>query len=131
MKTRQQVRKILAEHLDAVHGLRGHPYVPGQISPPAVVVVEVGVEFDVTMGRGSDQHNAVCRLLVGGDFRSAQDRLDGWVSQLKDVVDGDLGGQVDYARLTRIRGDSEGQIDVGGATFAVVDFDVEILTGDC
>jgi hypothetical protein len=121
----------LADHLDKLDGLRGWPYVPGQINPPAVVVVEVGVEFDATMARGSDQFDVRCRLIVGGDFRAAQDRLDDLVSQLKGHVDGDLGGQVDYARMTRIRGDSEGQVDVGGATFHVVDFDVEIVVGDC
>ena len=130
MATDTEVREALADSLSQVTGLRGHGYAPGQINPPAAVVVEVNVDFDASMQRGSDEMNAVVRLLVGGDLRSAQLRLSQLVYDVRERLwtDNTLAGTVSDCRLHRKRGDSEGQVDIGGATFAVVDLEVQIIT---
>lgn len=127
MATRQQVRKAVGDALDSIDGVRGHAYTPGQVNPPAVVVIEVDVSFDATMQRGADDFTVLCRAMTGGDLRAAQDKLDEIVSTVKAELDGDLDGTVHFARVSRIRGDTEGQIEVGGSTFAVIDFEIEVV----
>ena len=130
MATDTEVREALADSLSAVEGLRGHAYTPGQLQGRDAVVIEVNVDFDAAMQRGADEMNVVVRLLVGGDMRSAQQRLSGLVYTVRDRLwtDNTLDGTVSDCRLHRKRGDSEGQIDVGGSTFAVVDLEVQIIT---
>jgi hypothetical protein len=125
-----EVREALAQVVGKVDGLRSHPFTPGQIHPPAAVVIELNVDFDATMQRGSDSMTAVVRLLTGGDLRPAQIALSGLVYKVRDELwdDPTLGGVVSDCRLFRKRGDSEGQIDVGGALFAVVDLEVQVTT---
>lgn len=127
MTTEEEVRDAVADTLNTISGLRAHAETPGHINPPAVVVIEVDTVFDATMARGSDDFTIRCRMFLGGDLRAAQRRMFSEIAKLKPVVDGNLGGAVDYSRLTRIRGDSEGQVDVGGSTFVVRDFDIEAV----
>lgn len=128
--TDTEVREALADSLDAVEGLRGHPYTPGQLQGRDAVVIEVNVDFDASMQRGSDEMNVVVRLLIGGDLRTAQQRMSDLVYKVRERLwtDNTLDDTVSDARLHRKRGDSEGQIDVGGSTFAVVDLEVQIIT---
>ena len=130
MATDIEVRQALAESIDQIDGIRGHEFTPGQVNPPAAIVIEMDVEFDASMQRGSDRMIALVRLLTGGDMRSAQTRLSQMVADVRARIwdDPTLGDVVSDCRLRRKRGDSEGQIDAYGATFAVVDVEVEIIT---
>jgi len=125
-----EVRIALMDTLDAVPGLRTHAFTPGQINPPAAVLISMEVQFDLAMQRGSDRMMGVVRLLASGEMTTAQRTLSDLIYACRDVLwnEPELGGVVQDARLQRKRGDSEGQIDVGGATFAVVDFEVEVIT---
>lgn len=123
----KQVLEALGTALDGIAGIHGHAYTPDTIQTDAAIVTELDVRFDATMQRGADDMTATVRLLTAGDFRSAQQRLFTLVATVRDGLDGDLGGVVHYARVSRIRGDSWGQITVGEQTFAVVDFEVEIV----
>lgn len=125
--TRTAVRDALATALSTVDGIVGHAYTPDTPHSGDVIIIEMDVRFDKTMQRGADDMTALCRALTVGDFRSAQENLDVMVTSVRDGLDGDLGGTVHYARVARIRGDSEGQIQVGQQTFAVIDFEVEIV----
>jgi len=130
MATDYEVRVALADTLDAVDGLRTHAFTPGQVNPPAAVVISVDVQFDLAMQRGSERMLAVVRLLTGGEMRSAQITLSQLIYTCRDVLwdNASLGGVVQDARLARKRGESEGQIDVAGSTYAVVDYEVEVIT---
>lgn len=130
MATDTQVRVALADSLSEVVGLRGHAWTPGQLQGRDAVVIEVNVDFDASMQRGADEMNVVVRLLVGGDLRTAQQRLSELVYLVRDRLwsDPTLDDTVSDCRLHRKRGDSEGQVDVGGSQFAVVDLEVQIIT---
>lgn len=128
MATPKQVREAVADAIDAISGLRGHAYAPDQINPPAAVVIEVDVQFDAVMQRGADDFTVRVRLLTGGSLRAAQDKLWEMVSLLKDNIDGQVDTNVvSYARLARVRGDTEGPYEVGQRTFAGVDVDIEVV----
>jgi len=128
--TDYDVRLALMATLDLVPGLRTHAFTPGQVNPPAAVIVQLGVEFDMAMQRGSERMVAVVRLLVGGELATSQVTLSQLIYTIRDVLwdNADLGGAVQDARLMRKRGDSEGQLDLAGATYAVVDIEVEVIT---
>ena len=130
MATDMQVRQALADSIDTISGIRGHAFTPGQVSPPAAIVIEIDVEFDASMQRGSDRMVALVRLLTGGDMRAAQARLSELVDEVRARIwdDPTLGDVVSDSRLRRKRGDTEGQVDAYGATFTVVDVEVEIIT---
>jgi hypothetical protein len=56
-------------------------YTPDAITEPHFFVGEVSVTFDQTMGRGLDELEITCRVLVGrGDDKAAQKALDALLS---------------------------------------------------
>ena len=56
-------------------------YVPDSVVAPCFFVGEVDVNYDQTMGRGTDELLITCRVLAGrADDRSAQRILDGMLS---------------------------------------------------
>lgn len=56
-------------------------YVPDAVVAPCFFVGEVDVNYDQTMGRGTDELLITCRVLAGrADDRSAQRILDGMLS---------------------------------------------------
>lgn len=133
MSSRSAIRTALASTLgDGLSGIRAHPYTPRQINPPAMVVIELD-QRPSTFQKGAHDYTAVVRLLVSGDIRPAQEKIDEFMDQVEDVIDADatLGGTVDDATWSRTRGDSEGMLEMGGtngfATYTVIDFDVEIV----
>ena len=128
--TDTEVREALSQTLTDVAGLRTHAFTPGTISPPAAIIIEVDVQFDAAMGRASDNMTVRVRLFTGGELRSAQLALSKLIYQVRDALweDPSLGGVVSDCRLSRRVGDSEGQVDVGGATYTVVDVEVEVVT---
>jgi len=128
--TDSDVRNAIADTLEAVPGLRTHAFTPGQVNAPAAVVIQVDIEFDLSMQRGSERMLAIVRLLTSGELASAQRSLSSLIWQCRDAVweDPTLGGVVQDARVRRKRGDSEGQVDAGGAVLTVVDIEVEVIT---
>jgi len=129
MPSRTVVRDAAAEILDGIDGLRGHPRAPRTVVPPAAVVTEVDADYDTTFGRGADTYTLIVRLLVGGDMRAAQIRLDELADEVKGSFEADptLGGVAHTSRVTRVRGDSEGEVDVGQQTFYVIDVEIEVI----
>ena len=128
--TDTEVREALAVALKAVDGLRPHAYVPAAISPPAAVVTEVDVDFDAAMGRASDEMTVRMRLLASGELRAAQLNLSALTYAIRTALweNPTLGDVVSDCRLRRRIGESEGQVDVGGATYTVVDLEVQVVT---
>lgn len=56
-------------------------YVPDAITAPCFFVAEVEITFDKTFGRGTDELEFTCRVLVGrADDRAAQRILDAMLS---------------------------------------------------
>ena len=127
--SRQTVRNAAAEVLDGIAGLRGHAHAPRTVSAPAAVVLEVDVVYDTTFGRGSDTYTLIVRVLTQGDMRAAQLKLDEVTDQIKAAFEADptLDGHADTSRVTRVRGDSEGYVDVGQSQFYVVDVEIEVI----
>jgi hypothetical protein len=93
-------------------------YVPDAIVAPCFFVGEVDVNFDQTMGRGTDELMFTCRVLAGrADDRSAQRILDALLSgageaSLKQALEAArgapgelaLGGLADDLHLQRVQG---------------------------
>ncbi|MGP4084175.1 hypothetical protein [Streptomyces sp. KR55] len=93
-------------------------YVPDSIVAPCFFVGEVDVNYDKTMGRGTDELLFTCRVLAGrADDRSAQRILDALLSgagaaSLKQAIEAArggpgemaLGGLADDLRLERVQG---------------------------
>lgn len=93
-------------------------YVPDSIVAPCFFVGEVDVNFDQTMGRGTDELLFTCRVLAGrADDRSAQRILDALLSgageaSLKQAIEAArggpgemaLGGLADDLHLQRVQG---------------------------
>ncbi|MFE9748452.1 hypothetical protein ACFYOT_26395 [Saccharothrix saharensis] len=67
----------LGTALEAIEGLRVHPYYADRIAPPSAVVGWPDpLDYDATMGRGADRVTLPVYVLVGKvDARSARDRL--------------------------------------------------------
>lgn len=81
-------------------------YTPDAITEPHFFVGEVEVTFDRTMGRGTDQLEFTCRVLVGRqDDRAAQKVLD---AMLSGAGDASLKRAIEVARGT------PGQMALGG-----------------
>ncbi|MFB7473983.1 hypothetical protein [Kitasatospora sp. NPDC056184] len=73
-------------------------YTPDSIAEPHFFTAEVNVDFDKTMGRGVDELEITCRVLVGrADDRAAQQLLDALLSgagpaALKAAIEAARGG---------------------------------------
>ncbi|MGW0537811.1 hypothetical protein [Streptomyces sp. NPDC003032] len=92
-------------------------YVPDSVVAPCFFVAEVEVTYDKTFGRGTDELNFTCRVLVGrADDRAAQRVLDAMLSgsgpaSLKVAIEAArgapgvlaLGGLADDLHLMRVQ----------------------------
>ncbi len=126
------ILNAVAARLDTITGLRVFDHVPSALEPPAAVVqLPKDIDFDLTAGRGGDTYNLVVLLLAAkADARAAHLNLAKYLdaagpTSIKETLDGDLGGAVDTARVTRVS-------NVGAYTFAGVDyigaeFDIEVV----
>ncbi|NEA61360.1 hypothetical protein [Streptomyces sp. SID12488] len=93
-------------------------YVPDSVVVPCFFVAEVDINFDKTMGRGTDELMFTCRVLAGrADDRSSQRVLDALLSgagvaSLKQALEAArgapgelaLGGAADDLHLERVQG---------------------------
>ncbi|MYV64439.1 hypothetical protein GT043_00340 [Streptomyces sp. SID2131] len=93
-------------------------HVPDAITAPHFFAAEYSITYDKTMGRGLDEAELTCRVLVGrADDRAAQATLDGLLdgsgpSSLKAAIEAARGAPGQYAlgglahdlRVTRMQG---------------------------
>lgn len=126
------VRTALSTALAAIPGLNTSPTAPGQVTIPMAFVMpgEPVVSFDSTMARGSDDFQFIVRLLVGNqtDYAS-QGEIDKYLAgtgthSVKEAVDGNLGGAVDFSRVATAR--NYGEFDHNGVIYLGVEFVVEV-----
>ncbi|MER5355717.1 hypothetical protein ABT093_36010 [Kitasatospora sp. NPDC002551] len=103
---------------DGTRKLTATGYTPDAVSEPHFFTGEVAVDFDKTMGRGLDELEITCRVLVGrADDRAAQRLLDALLSgagpaSLKRAIEAArgapgehaLGGLADDLRVERVQG---------------------------
>jgi hypothetical protein len=75
------IRAGLATRLNTITGLTAHAVVKGQIVPPAAVIEGPDIDFDATMGAGSDDFVFRVKLLVSvSSTADAQAKLDGYLA---------------------------------------------------
>lgn len=128
------LREGLAERLDAVPGLRAYAHVPGQLSPPAVVVGEWSCEYDETLGRGWDRWRFRARLVVAPTTdHSAERKLDSFfassgVSSIKAALEADqtLGGRASTVRVARV-GPAPQVVTLGQQEYIGCDIEIEVM----
>lgn len=105
------------------------------VDPPwAIVVPAPGefIDFDSTMGRGSDDLHFLIKLIVGAaDDRASQAALNAYLatsgsSSMKAAVDGSLGGAVSFATIRTAR--NYGDVEWAGVIYNGVEFTVEVTT---
>ncbi|GIH29092.1 hypothetical protein Aph01nite_74020 [Acrocarpospora phusangensis] len=77
-----EIRKALADAVRTpIPSLNCFGFVPDVVPPPAFYAGEVEIDFDKTFGRGMDEIQVTCRLLVSrADDRSGQALLDKYLA---------------------------------------------------
>lgn len=127
------VRQGLKERLEVIPGLNSYATVPGTIVTPCAWVVpgSPAIEFDETMGRGSDQFNFAIVLAVSRTDKLAQEQLDPYLEgsgefSVKAAIEGGgtLGGIADWVRVSSVS--SYGEIEVNGIPYLGARFNVEV-----
>lgn len=126
------IRAGLAANINTIPGLNVTAHVADRISPPAVVIGEVSIEFDKTMGRGLDEISLTARVYVGrADDRSSQDKLDGYLAgsgalSIKAAIESDLtlGGAAETLRCATATG--YGVYEVAGMQYVGAEFPVTV-----
>ncbi|WP_433114288.1 hypothetical protein [Micromonospora sp. CA-246542] len=107
------IRTRLAEAVESVTPeLNRYAYAPDSVSVPCFYVGGVEIDYDITMGRGSDELTLTCVVLVSAkNDRSGQAQLDAYISgsgpsSLKAAIEADpsLGGACDTLDVTRQQG---------------------------
>lgn len=134
------IRTELKARLDTIDGLRAHAYVVGDIVPPAAVIIPgdpsrknvYAINYDATMGRGSDDYIFTIILLVSDKVeRASQLALDGYLEgagagSVKAAIEGDgtLGGASSFVNVTGVR--DYGRVAYGGQNYVGAEFVVEV-----
>lgn len=119
----------LAARLETIPGLRTALGFPNSISPPVAVVGYPDVRYDLTMRRGGDTLLWEVTLVVGkATERGARVALLPYLrpsgtSSVKEAVDGDVPGVVDFFRVVRARPAQEFAFD--NVNYLGVIFEVE------
>jgi hypothetical protein len=106
------VRQGLADAADTITGLNCLAYAPDSVPEPCFYVSEVAVEFDAAFGRGMDDIDFTCMVLVSrADDKASQAKLDGYLSgsgasSVKVALEAapTLGGACDDLHVKRIQG---------------------------
>ena len=131
--TLKQQREALVDVCESV-GLTATGYITDDIQTPAAVISRGVVEYDQTMGRGSDQ--VLWKIIVvveRTDEIGAQDDLDDWVDpegaqMLKTALETTAVFQAADVHYFRLRTASEVQVfTMGSLTYLSVEFDVETM----
>ncbi|MGW6142169.1 hypothetical protein [Streptomyces sp. NPDC055140] len=83
--------------------LKTYGYVPDAVSAPCFFVAEVDITYDKTFGRGTDQLDFTCRVLISAtNDRASQRILDSLLSgsgpaSLKQAIEAARGAAGEYA----------------------------------
>lgn len=124
------MRQGLADNAAGITGLRTFGYIPDSAVPPMFFVGEVDITFDRTFGRGLDELQIRCRVLVSAaDDRSGQLLLNGYLAgsgdqSIKAALESErtLNASCDDLHVTRVTGYGKyalGDVDYLGAEFVV------------
>lgn len=134
------IRDGLKTRLQTISGLRVWEYVTGTVAVPAAVILpgdggrgRRAIDFDMTMGRGSDMFMFTILVLVSDAVeRTSIDALDSYLASsgatsVKAAVEGDgtLGGIVGWTNVQGVQ--DYGRIDYGGQTYLGAEFIVEVV----
>jgi hypothetical protein len=112
-----------------ITGLRAYDTIPENVVPPAAVVGQLAIDWDLVMARGADTAN-VDVIVVAGRMsdRASQDVLDGLLtasgaSSVKTKLEADrtLGGEVS---TLRVRSADPIQMSVSGVEMLAYRFSV-------
>lgn len=107
------IRTRLADAVASVSPTLNHyGYVPDAVAVPAFYVSGVEIDYDLTMGRGSDELTVICVVLVSAaNDQSGQAQLDAYLKgsgagSLKAAIEADptLGGACFSLDVTRAQG---------------------------
>ena len=123
-------RVALATALGNIAGLRSKAYVPAKIEPPTAVVSIGSGRYDDDFSGSMTVEMGVLVLVARADDRSAQSRLDDYLSptgtrSVKAAVDADptLGGTVGTA--TVVGWSDPAEFEMGGISYVGIEFTVE------
>lgn len=117
-----QVRDGLKTRLQTISGLRVFDTIPENPQPPAAIVGQLDMNFDIDNARGLDLATVEVYLLVQRmDIRSGQDKLDAYLAgtgagSVKAAIEGDktLGGACSTLRVLSAE---SGQYESAGIMF--------------
>ena len=117
-----QVRDGLKTRLQTISGLRVFDTIPENPQPPAAIVGQLDMNFDIDNARGLDLATVEVYLLVQRmDVRSGQDKLDAYLAgtgagSVKAAIEGDktLGGACSTLRVLSAE---SGQSEFAGIMF--------------
>lgn len=135
-----EIREGLATNLRTIAGLRVSEWVIGDINPPAAVIVPgdpsrknvYAINYDCTMGRGSDDYIFTVLLMVGNKVeRASQEALDEYLAgagakSVKAAIESEptLGGAAHFVNVTGVR--DYGIVEYGGQKYVGAEFLVEV-----
>lgn len=123
----------LGEALAAIADLRVFDYPPDSVTPPAAIVSYPDpIDFDMTMGRGSDRATVPVHVVIGRvSDRAARNALTAYMAgsgdrSVKAAIEADrtLGGAVDSVRVVSVSG---GELNVGGVSYLAATFSVDLI----
>lgn len=103
------------------------------VNPPCLVVgYPTSLTFDATYGRGADRATFPVWVVLGRvDARSTRDVLGDYlgpvdnVTSVKSVLDGDLDGSCQSARVTAATVEA---VNISGVDYQSIRFDLDVLT---
>ncbi len=126
------VRVALAAAVQSIDGMRSSAFIPTKIVPPMAVVSVGSGTYDDDTGGGMTLSLGLLVLVSRSDDRSAQARLDDYISptgdrSIKAAVESDLtlDGTVDSVAV--VGWGDPAEFEVGGTSYVGVEFDVEAI----
>lgn len=124
------VRDAIATQLRTITGLRATSFVPSKIEPPTAIVSIGAGSYDDTFTGSMTAEFGVLVLVARADDRSAQKRLDDYISptgttSVKACIDSTptLGSTVGTA--TVLGWGDPAEFEIGGISYVGVEFTVE------
>lgn len=129
------IRQALADAV-AKTGVRATPRPTDNTNPPHAIVMRKSTDYDLTMGRGADQHSFSVMVFASRlNERGGDELIDELIDPanplcLKTIVEGDdaLLRLVDYARV-RSAGETT-VADIASTQYLTVEFDVEVVVSN-
>tara|TARA_R100001443_G_scaffold84831_2_gene91498 strand:- start:2206 stop:2616 length:411 start_codon:yes stop_codon:yes gene_type:complete len=135
MATFSSIRDGLKTRLETISGLSAYDYVPDFIEPPIALVAPLNtLNYDTTMGRGSDTYEIPVILYIANiDAQTSQDDVDAYLASsgatsIKAAIEGDatLGGAAMSARVVSATDYGEYEV-TQGTSYLGVTFNIEVI----